>query len=51
MLKNVIVARGLLLLTPANTTFLGGKIEVMNQEWLASRKQTLLAAIELLKSQ
>lgn len=50
VLKNVVVARGLLLLTPANTTFLGGKIEAMNQAWLASRKQTLQASVDQLKA-
>ncbi|KAL0631931.1 hypothetical protein Q9L58_009185 [Maublancomyces gigas] len=51
VLRHVVVTRGLLLLTPATTTFLGGKIEVMNQAWLASRKQTLQTAIEALKPQ
>lgn len=50
VLRNVVVARGLLLLTPANTLFLGGKIEGLNQEWLAGRKQMLQAAIEELKA-
>lgn len=51
VLRHVVVTRGLLLLTPATTAFLGGKIEAMNQVWLASRKQTLQTAIEALKPQ
>lgn len=51
VLRNVVVARGLLLLTPGNTVFLGGKIEGLNEAWKAGRKQMLQSAIEELKSQ
>ncbi|KAG0639284.1 hypothetical protein HOY80DRAFT_1009646 [Tuber brumale] len=51
VLKNVIVARGILLLAPANTLVLGGKVEALNHQYLASRKQVLNAALEKLRSQ
>ncbi|PWW79034.1 hypothetical protein C7212DRAFT_356240 [Tuber magnatum] len=51
VLKNVTVARGILLLTPANTLVLGGKVEALNQQYLANRKQVLNAALEKLRSQ
>lgn len=50
VLKDITAARGLLLLTPGNTTFLGGKIEVWNQAWVEGRIQALQSAIEQLKS-
>lgn len=51
VLKNVTVARGVLLLTPANTLVLGGKVEALNQQYLTNRKQVLNSALEKLKSQ
>ena len=45
-LKNVAVARGVLLLEPATTTLLGGKIENLHESWKANRKTRLKAAIE-----
>ncbi|RPB05148.1 hypothetical protein L873DRAFT_1663444 [Choiromyces venosus 120613-1] len=51
VLKNVTVARGVLLLTPANTVFLGGKVEALNQQYLANRKQVLIAGLGKLNSQ
>ena len=45
-LKNVAVARGVLLLEPATTTLLGGKIENLHESWKANRKTSLKAAIE-----
>ncbi|KAH0606655.1 uncharacterized protein H6S33_003489 [Morchella sextelata] len=50
VLKDVTAARGLLLLTPGNTTFLGGKIEVLNLAWVEGRRQALQSAIEQLRS-
>ncbi len=46
VLKNVPVARGVLLLEPANTTILGGKIEALHRAWKENRKAELKAAIE-----
>lgn len=44
-LRNFIVARGMLLLDPTNTTVLGGRIEEADRAWQASRKQRLLSKI------
>ena len=46
VLKNVAVARGVILLEPATTTMLGGKIEALHKTWKESRKVELKAAIE-----
>lgn len=46
VLKNVVVARGILLLEPATTTMLGGKIESLHKTWKENRKAELKAAIE-----
>ncbi|MCJ1422528.1 hypothetical protein MMC29_000408 [Sticta canariensis] len=46
MLRNVTVARGVLLLEPGTTTMLGGKIEVLHKAWRENRKAELKAAIE-----
>lgn len=46
VLKNVVVARGILLLEPATTTMLGGKIEALHKTWKENRKAELKAAIE-----
>lgn len=46
VLKNVLVARGVLLMEPANTTILGGKIEALHRAWKKNRKAELKAAIE-----
>ncbi|KAL8673543.1 MAG: hypothetical protein Q9168_002032 [Polycauliona sp. 1 TL-2023] len=46
VLKSVLVARGVLLMEPANTTILGGKIEVLHKAWKENRKAELKAAIE-----
>jgi len=46
LLKNAIVARGALLLEPATTTLLGGKIEALHKDWKENRKAHLKAAIE-----
>ncbi|CUS07465.1 unnamed protein product [Tuber aestivum] len=51
VLKNVTVCRGVLLLAPANTLVLGGKVETLNQQYLANRKQVLKAALEKLRPQ
>jgi len=46
LLKNVTVARGVLLLEPATVTLLGGKIEALHKDWKENRKAHLKAAIE-----
>ncbi|KAL8698930.1 MAG: hypothetical protein Q9201_006295 [Fulgogasparrea decipioides] len=46
VLKNAIVARGVILMEPANTTILGGKIEALHKAWKEHRKAELKAAIE-----
>lgn len=46
MLKNVTIARGVILLEPGTTTMLGGKIEVLHKAWRENRKAALKAAIE-----
>ncbi|KAH0543325.1 hypothetical protein FGG08_002388 [Glutinoglossum americanum] len=46
LLHNTIVARAVLLLEPATTTILGGKIEALHAAWLENRKKELLAALE-----
>ena len=49
VLKNAIVARGMVLLETANTTILGGKIDAMEKEWREKRKARLLARLEQLQ--
>ncbi|KAL8966669.1 MAG: hypothetical protein Q9183_003266 [Haloplaca sp. 2 TL-2023] len=46
LLKNVVVARGMLLMEPGNTTIVGGKIEALHEAWKKNRKSQLKAAIE-----
>ncbi|KAL1983125.1 hypothetical protein VTN96DRAFT_455 [Rasamsonia emersonii] len=46
LLKNTVVGRGMVLLTPETVTLLGGKIEAMDAAWRKSRKESLLARIE-----
>lgn len=46
VLRNTIVARGMVLLTPETVTLLGGKIEAMDTAWRKGRKESLLARIE-----
>ena len=46
VLKNASVARGVVLLEPTNTMFLGGKIEELHKAWKENRKSDLRAAIE-----
>lgn len=46
VLKNVLVARGVLLMEPANTTVLGGKNEALHRAWKENRKVQLKAAID-----
>ncbi|PWY92681.1 putative RecQ-mediated genome instability protein [Aspergillus heteromorphus CBS 117.55] len=45
VLRNVTVARGMVLLTPECVTLLGGKIEALDQAWREARKAKLLARI------
>jgi RecQ-mediated genome instability protein 1 len=46
VLRNTIVGRGMVLLTPDTVTLLGGKIEGMDAAWRKTRKENLLARIE-----
>lgn len=46
VLKNTLVARGVVLLEPATVTVLGGKIEELHKAWKEGRKAELKAAIE-----
>ena len=46
VLKSVAVARGVILLEPATTSVLGGKIETLHKDWKETRKAQLKAAIE-----
>lgn len=45
-LRNVVVARGLVLLEPKSVVLLGGKIEAAHKTWREGRKAQLLAAVE-----
>ncbi|KAI4161058.1 MAG: hypothetical protein LQ342_005221 [Letrouitia transgressa] len=49
VLKNITIARGVFLLTPASTTMLGGKIEALHETWKTNRKAELKVAIEAAK--
>lgn len=51
VLKNTIVGRGMILLTPDTVTFLGGKIEAMDTLWRKTRKERLLEKIQNLGEQ
>ena len=44
LLKDVTVARGVILLEPKNVTILGGKIEELHKKWKEGRKEALRAA-------
>ena len=46
VLRNVVVARGVVLLELGTTTVLGGKIEGLHKAWKEGRKAELKAAIE-----
>ncbi|KAL2045759.1 hypothetical protein N7G274_002190 [Stereocaulon virgatum] len=46
VLRNVVVARGMVLLEPGTVTVLGGKIEGLHKAWKEGRKAELRAAIE-----
>ena len=46
VLKDAIVARGLVLMEPKTTTILGGKIEGLHKAWKEGRKEELKKAIE-----
>ncbi|MCJ1462780.1 hypothetical protein MMC07_001383 [Pseudocyphellaria aurata] len=46
LLRNVSVARGVVLLEPGTTSILGGKIEFLHKTWRENRKAALKAAIE-----
>ena len=44
LLKDLAVARGVLLLEPKNVTILGGKIEELHKKWKEGRKEALKAS-------
>lgn len=46
LLRNVVVARGVLLLEPSCVTFLGGKIDALQKAWKERRKSELKATVE-----
>ena len=46
VLKNVLVARGVVLLEPGTSILAGGKIEALHKNWKENRKIDLKAAIE-----
>src|ERR1700761_5102637 len=46
VLKDITVARGVVLLEPQTVSVLGGKIEDLHKKWKAERKGTLKAAAE-----
>ena len=46
LLRGAVVARGIVLLEPSTTSWLGGKIEGLHQQWNQDKKQRLVAAIE-----
>lgn len=46
MLRNPLVARGVVMMEPGNTTMLGGKIEGLHKAWKESRKAELRKGIE-----
>lgn len=45
LLKNMTIARGVILLDPNNTQILGGKIDVWDKAWRAGRKEALKAKV------
>ena len=45
VLRNAVVARGVILMEPADTTILGGKVEAWHKSWKENRKQELKDAI------
>lgn len=45
MLRDVRVARGVVLLVPEGTVVLGGKIDALHQAWVRGRKEELLTAV------
>lgn len=51
VLKNTIVGRGMILLTPDTVTLLGGKIEAMDTLWRKTRKERLLGKIQNLEGE
>jgi RecQ-mediated genome instability protein 1 len=44
LLRDFVVARGVILLEPRNVTILGGKIEELHKKWKEGRKEALRAA-------
>lgn len=49
LVKNVTVARGMMLLEPNCVTILGGKVDAMDKEWKEQRKAKLVERLEQLQ--
>lgn len=45
VLKNVMIARGMVMLEPERVVVLGGKIDVLHRAWLENKKKTLMEAV------
>ncbi|KAK6005747.1 hypothetical protein QM012_007389 [Aureobasidium pullulans] len=45
ILKNMTIARGVILLDPTSTQLLGGKVDVWDKAWRAGRKESLKAKV------
>jgi RecQ-mediated genome instability protein 1 len=45
ILKNMTIARGVVLLDPNNTQLLGGKVEVWDKAWRSGRKERLKSKV------
>lgn len=51
VVQNATVARGMILLNPASTTLLGGKIDSLDRPWKEGRKARLLERISAVESE
>lgn len=45
VLKNVLIARGMVMLEPDKVVVLGGKIDVLHKAWVENRKKELMEAV------
>lgn len=45
MLRNVLIARGMVMLTPEKVVVLGGKIDLLHKAWMENRKKELMEAV------
>jgi RecQ-mediated genome instability protein 1 len=51
LLRDAIIGRGMVLLTPESVAILGGKIEPMDAAWRKSRKESLVARLATMEPQ